>query len=51
MNDPNPNPLDRLAARCAADPFFLASALAAYQQRPGLDDGPSPPCGLRPRRR
>jgi hypothetical protein len=38
INDPQPNPLDRLAARCAGDPFFLASALAAYQLRHGLDD-------------
>jgi hypothetical protein len=36
MNDPNA--LGALAARCASDPFFLASALAAYQQRRGLDD-------------
>jgi hypothetical protein len=36
--DPNPNPLDHLAANCAADPYFLASVLAAYQQRHGLDD-------------
>jgi hypothetical protein len=35
---PNPSALDRLAARCAADPFFLASALAAYQKRHAFDD-------------
>jgi hypothetical protein len=29
---------DALAARAAAEPFFLASALAAYQQRHGLHD-------------
>jgi hypothetical protein len=28
----------RLAARCADDLFFLASALAAYQRRRALDD-------------
>jgi hypothetical protein len=38
MNDQKPTALDRLAARCAADPFFLASALAAYQQRHALGD-------------
>ena len=37
MNDAQPIALDRLAARCSADPFFLASALAAYQQRHPLD--------------
>jgi hypothetical protein len=37
-NDLNPSALDALAARCAADPFFLASALAAYQQRHGLNE-------------
>jgi hypothetical protein len=31
-------PLDKLAARAAERPFFLASALAAYQKRHGLDD-------------
>jgi hypothetical protein len=36
--DPNPNPLDQLAARCANDPYFLGSVLASYQQRHGLDD-------------
>jgi hypothetical protein len=36
-NDPSHNTLDALAARCASDPFFLASALADYQQRHGLD--------------
>jgi hypothetical protein len=30
--------LERLAARCAADPTFLAHALAAYQRRHGLTD-------------
>jgi hypothetical protein len=30
--------IDQLAARVGTDPFFLASALAAYQQRHGLDD-------------
>ena len=38
MNDPQPTALDHLAARCAADPFFMASALAAYQKRHALDD-------------
>jgi hypothetical protein len=37
-NKTNSPALDALAARCASDPFFLASALAAYQQRHGLDD-------------
>jgi hypothetical protein len=38
MSDPNRNALDALAARVSDDPFFLASALAAYQRRHGLDD-------------
>jgi hypothetical protein len=38
-NDPKDSSvLDALAPRCAADPFLLASALAAYQRRHGLDD-------------
>jgi hypothetical protein len=36
--DPNPKPLDHLAARVSSDPYFLGSALASYQQRHGLDD-------------
>jgi hypothetical protein len=32
------NTLDHMAARCAQDPYFLASALATYQQRHDLDD-------------
>jgi hypothetical protein len=31
-------PLDALAARAAADPFFLGAVLATYQRRPALDD-------------
>jgi hypothetical protein len=38
MNEQQKTALDRLAARLASDPFFLASALAAYQQRHGFDD-------------
>src|SRR5262249_38825867 len=38
MNEPNPNPLDALAGRVSSDPFSLASVLAAYQARHGLDD-------------
>jgi hypothetical protein len=38
MNEQQKTALNRLAARLASDPFFLASALAAYQQRHGLDD-------------
>ncbi|HKI36887.1 MAG TPA: hypothetical protein VKA46_33855 [Gemmataceae bacterium] len=34
----NNDPLDRMARRVAADRFFLASTLAAYQQHHGLDD-------------
>jgi len=37
-NESGPDPLDALAARVSADPFFLGSALAAYQRRHGLDD-------------
>jgi len=33
-----PTALERLAARMAFDPFFLASALGAYQWRHALDD-------------
>jgi hypothetical protein len=36
--DPNSTPLEHLAARVAGDPYFLASTLAAYQQRHDLDD-------------
>ncbi|HKI37990.1 MAG TPA: hypothetical protein VKA46_39415 [Gemmataceae bacterium] len=36
MNDPDP--LDHLAARVSGDLWFLAAALARYQQRHGLDD-------------
>lgn len=32
------SPLERLAARCASEPSFLAHALAAYQRRHGLTD-------------
>jgi hypothetical protein len=32
------DPLDTLAIRAAADPFFLASSLGAYQCSHGLDD-------------
>jgi hypothetical protein len=32
------DPLDRLGARVAEDPFFLAAALHAYQRRHGLSD-------------
>src|SRR5437870_659246 len=32
------NALEHLVARCATDPWFLGSALAAYQQRQNLDD-------------
>jgi hypothetical protein len=32
------DPLEALAARAAAEPFFLASVLAAYAQSEGLDD-------------
>jgi hypothetical protein len=41
MPDPHHDPhghLDRLAARAAADPYFLAAALHAYQKRHGLSD-------------
>jgi hypothetical protein len=40
MPDPTDNPdlLDALAARACGEPFFLGWALAAYQQRHGLDD-------------
>jgi hypothetical protein len=31
-------PLDALAARACREPYFLASTMAAYQQRHGLDD-------------
>jgi hypothetical protein len=37
VNEPD-NPLDALAARLSDDRFFLASALADYQRRHGLDD-------------
>jgi hypothetical protein len=32
------DPFDNLAARVADDPFFLASALTAYQRHHGLTD-------------
>ncbi|HXG11753.1 MAG TPA: hypothetical protein VNK04_18505 [Gemmataceae bacterium] len=32
------DPLERLAARVASEPFFLAAVLAAYAQSEGLDD-------------
>jgi hypothetical protein len=38
VTDTTRDPLDALARRVSDDPFFLASALAAYQRRHGLDD-------------
>jgi hypothetical protein len=36
--DPNRPPLEQLAARVADAPYFLASVLAAYHLRHGLDN-------------
>jgi hypothetical protein len=38
MMSPDDNPLENLARRAAADPYFLASGLAGYQDRHDLDD-------------
>jgi hypothetical protein len=35
--DPNRTPLEHLVARVSGDPYFLASTLAAFQRRHGLD--------------